>query len=166
MNLKVLKSLFVIGTVIFIASQATKAAWTDAQTVSKNVFETGTLDLSTIPTTALFDTSTAPIYPGWSETKSITVSNSGTDPLTYTISAIKYSGDEELFNSPYFKLKIGTTEGGSEVYNGRMDSIVMTGREIAIVSSEILYFTASLDIDANDTLKNKKATINFIFSAV
>jgi hypothetical protein len=118
MFIKLLKSSLVIFGTIIIAVIATKATWNDVAASNNNVFQTGTLDISVIPNAEIFDTSLYPIYPGWTQTAPLTVINSGTVPLDYDITAVKSSGDDELFSSDKLLLKIGTTDGGNEIYGG------------------------------------------------
>lgn len=163
--LKITKSLVTILAVATIAVGATSAAWTDSATVADNAFTTGYMDITTAPSSALF-TATY-IYPGWSEEQVLNVINSGTVPLNYDIAASKAAGDDALYTSEYFLLKIGTVSGGSSVYNGTVSGLSgLAGvRNLIAGANENLYFTVSLASGAGNGLQNKTATVNFTFTA-
>jgi len=162
---RIAKSLITILAVALIAVGATSAAWTDSATVENNVFTAGYMDITTAPATALF---TAPnIYPGWSEEQQLVVQNSGTVPLNYDIAASKAAGDDVLYNSTDFLLKIGTASGLGDVYDGTVSGLtgLASVRNLAAGSSETLYFTVSLAGGAGNGLQKTTATVNFTFSA-
>lgn len=169
MFLKILRSALVIGAVTIITVTATKAAWSDSVTIENNIFQTGTLDIATTPSMELFDTSLSPIFPGWNETSPLVVTNSGTVPLKYTITPNKISGDDELYSSNNFRLKIGTNEAAGDIFGNesgsQLSTLTTTARTINPGKSEQLFFTASLDQAAGNNLQGKKAIVSFSFNA-
>lgn len=88
---------------------ATGAIFTDTQQVDANTFTTGTVDISTTPTSALLTASA--MAPGDTVNNPITVTNAGSLELRY---AIQRSADDDgsgLRDS--LKLRIGTQAGGA-----------------------------------------------------
>lgn len=162
---KITKSILVIVFVAVLAVGATSAAWSDTEVNPNNYFETGTLNLTINPTTAMFNATG--IYPGWSQTQQLAVTNAGTVPLNYDIVASNSAGDATLYNSAAFKLDIGTTSGGTDVYSGTVAGLTTLGsvRALASGASETLYFTVKLDATAPNGLQGTNTTVDFTFNA-
>jgi hypothetical protein len=161
---KIIKRLLIIVGLLLIMLSATYAVWTDQAILGNNDFATGSLQISTTPATALF--TAANIFPGWSETKSLSVNNDGSAPLNYTFLTTKSGTSTVLYNSDFFHLKVGTTSGAGDLYDGPVRSgSFITPRSLALGSSETLYVTVSLANDAGNDLQNKTATVNFVFDA-
>lgn len=121
-------------------------------------------DIPGMQNTALFDLSG--LKPGDVTLKKITLINTGSLPLRYNGSAVLTTGDDNLFSSLH--LKVGTTEGNNDLYDGSMK--LFTGfvggtRQLNSSQSEILYFNVSLPIDLDGTLEGKSASVSFYFNA-
>jgi len=82
---RILFVLLVIGVVGASLGVASNAIWTDSQNVDANVFSTGTIDISTNPTTALVTFSG--MAPGDQVTNPITVTNAGSLQLRYAVTS-------------------------------------------------------------------------------
>ena len=82
---RILVVLLVTGVVAASLGVASNAIWTDSQDVDANVFSTGTLDISTNPTTALVTFSG--MAPGDQVTNPITVTNAGSLQLRYAVTS-------------------------------------------------------------------------------
>lgn len=169
---KLLKGLVSIGLATIFTTASVYAAFS-AQSINRgNVLKAGTVILhvdsdpqtSGIQGTPLFNLSD--IKAGDSITKQFFIHNGGTLGLNYNGSAVKTDGDDNLFNS--LLLKVGTTNGGDELYNGIMSSFsgfVGGGRNLSADAGENLYFTVSLPGDAGEAIQNKTLTVNFVFNA-
>jgi predicted ribosomally synthesized peptide with SipW-like signal peptide len=81
----VLLALLFTGVVAASLGMASNAIWTDSQNVDANVFSTGTIDISTNPTTALVTFSG--MAPGDQVTNPITVTNAGSLQLRYAVTS-------------------------------------------------------------------------------
>jgi hypothetical protein len=81
----ILLALLVTGVVAASLGVASNAIWTDSQNVDANVFSTGTIDISTNPTTALVTFSG--MAPGDKVTNPITVTNAGSLQLRYAVTS-------------------------------------------------------------------------------
>jgi len=82
---KLAATLLVVSAVASFAAFGSFAIFTDTQSVPNNVFSTGTVDVSTNPTTALVTFSG--MAPGDQVTNPITVSNAGTLQLRYAVTS-------------------------------------------------------------------------------
>jgi len=164
--LKIAKSFFVILVVAVIAVSATSAAWTDSEVNSGNYFETGTLDLTIDPATAVFNATG--IYPGWSETQSIEVANSGSVDFDYNVAASLSSGsDSTLYDDDTFLLVV-TNDFGNTLYSGTVHDFAgftAGDRSLTAGSSENLNFTISLDASAGNELQGLNSSVDFTFTA-
>lgn len=117
-----------------------------------------------IQTDPIFDLSG--LIPGEVITKQINTLNTGSLPLQYNSQAVLSSGDDNLFTA--LQLKVGTTSGGDELYNGSMKlfSGFNTGlRLLNAGAGENLYFTSFLPENADETLQGKTISVNFDFKA-
>ncbi|MBI5452745.1 hypothetical protein HY945_04750, partial [Candidatus Gottesmanbacteria bacterium] len=159
---KILKSLISIGLATIFTTASAFAAFS-AQSINKgNILKAGTVvlhvdsdpDTAGIQTTPIFNFSD--FKAGDSITKQVFIHNGGTLPLVYNGSVAKTDGDDNLFNS--FLLKVGTTSGGSELYNGIMSGFSgFTAGSRGLISDggENLFFTISLPGDAGETVQSK-----------
>src|SRR3989304_5803019 len=83
MTKRILYTLLAIGLLSLLAGLAGFAVFTDTASVGGNAFTTGTVDITTSPTTALVTFSN--MAPGDSVTNGITVTNAGSLALRYAI---------------------------------------------------------------------------------
>lgn len=116
-----------LGTV---ATVVTGAVFSDSQAVGANTFSTGTVDISTSPTTALVTFSG--MAPGDQTTQSLTVSNAGSLALRYAISSTATNTDAKALKDQ-LELTIKTVDvttpaspcdnfDGTQLYAGDTDS--------------------------------------------
>ncbi len=127
---KILITVTAIGALTLLAAIAGLAVFTDQETIGANAFDTGTIDLSTAPTTALV-TFTG-MVPGDSVTNSLVVSNIGSKEFRYAISSTATNGDAlSLKDALTLTIKTidVTTPGtpcddfdGTQIYTGDLDS--------------------------------------------
>jgi len=82
---RILFVLLLVGVIGASLGVASNAIWTDSQNVDANVFSTGTIDISTNPTTALVTFSG--MAPGDQVTNPITVTNAGSLQLRYAVTS-------------------------------------------------------------------------------
>ena len=79
----VLVAILAIGVLSFGSRAATQSLFTDTQSVGANAFTAGTVDISTAPVTALL--SLNPMGPGDEVSNPITITNSGSLELRYSL---------------------------------------------------------------------------------
>jgi hypothetical protein len=162
----------------------TLSLFTDSQSVNGNSFSTGTVDISTSPSTALVSFSN--MAPGDSVTNDVVVTNGGSLELRYSVSAEATDDDElGLKNQLVLTIRTGDVEApaectaldGSVLYTGDLDSTnglllgdASTGqdtgdRTLAASASESLCFTVSLPGATGNEFQGAATTATFTFAA-
>ena len=171
--------LLVAGVLAGAPWAITQAVWTDSQAVTGNTFSTGTVDISTSPTSALV--TFAGMVPGDTVTAPLTVSNAGTLQLRYAMST-SISGSTTLSDGLELQIKSGvttcTTAGfgtdGTSLYNstltsGAIGSPAQGGqagdRTLNPSASEVLCFQVRLPSNAGTGLQGLSTTATFTFAA-
>jgi predicted ribosomally synthesized peptide with SipW-like signal peptide len=180
---RILVVLLVTGVVAASLGVASNAIWTDSQDVDANVFTTGTLDISTNPTTAVVEYSD--MAPGDSTGgQSLTVTNAGSLDLRY---AVTMTADDTDGKGLYAELDLTITEEGTDcttfdgnVLYGPASPFLLTGnligdptqgddtgdRTLTTASpSEVLCFKVDLPIGAPDSVQGASTTAVFTFEA-
>lgn len=166
------RGLITIGITAALMGAGTFAVFTSQATNPGNTFTTGTVILNADSepetpgnqTTALFNVDN--MAPGISKTQELVMRNDGTLDLTYDGSVSQTGGDANLYNA--LNLKIGTTSGAGDVYDGMLSSFGgFTGGErmLSAGSNESLFFTVGLPADAGDDLQGKTIEVEFTFDA-
>lgn len=157
----------------------THALFSDSQAVAGNTFSTGTIDISTSPTSALVTYSG--MAPGDKVTAPITVSNAGSLQLRYAMST-SISGSTTLSDGLTLTIKSGVTTcsnagfgtDGTQVYTGSVTAGAIGSsaqgsqagdRTLTAGSSEALCFQVQLPTAAANSLQNLSATATFTFDA-
>lgn len=173
-----------LGFAVFV-SFGTLAVFSDTQDVTSNTFTTGTVDISTAPTSALV--TFANMAPGELTTSSLVVTNAGSLALRYAVSAAATNTDSKgLKDQLVLTIKTidVTTPGtpcdnfdGTQLYTGDLDSSAglivgdpaqgsQTGdRTLAASGSETLCFRVQLPLATGNSFQNATTTGTFTFSA-
>ncbi len=160
---RILSSILSIGVASILVTMATFAVFSASASNTGNVFSTGTLNLSTSPSTGFIQMSG--MKPGDSQNSSLQVNNTGSLALNYDAS-VSQTGDIDLYNA--LELKIGTSSGGSDLYNGLLSGFsgfIGGNRNILSGNSETLFFIVTLPSTAGDALQGKTTNISFTFTA-
>jgi spore coat-associated protein N len=177
----------VAGALVIVSVSAgamSLALFTDSQAVGPNTFSTGTVDISTNPTTALVTFSN--MAPGDQVTAPLTVANAGTLALRYSVSSVASNTDSKgLKDQLTLTVKSAVTTctnaayaaTGTIEYTGDLDSSagkiigdVATGqdtgdRTLAASANEVLCFNVSLPPATGDAFQAATTTATFTFSA-
>lgn len=158
---------------------ATQAVWTDSDSVGANAFSTGSVTLSTNPTTALVTFSG--MTPGDSVTAPVTVSNDGTMQLRYSVRTT-ISGSTTLSDGLTLAIKSGVTtctnagfgSSGTSLYSGALTSGAVGSnsqgaqagdRQLNASANETLCFQVSLPSSAANSLQSLSTTATFVFDS-
>ena len=164
---------------------ATQALFTDTQAVNANTFTTGTVDISTTPSTAIFAVTN--MAPGDAVTDDLVVANDGTLGLRYAVTSAADNTDTQGLKDQLV-LTVKTVDAttplapcddfdGTQLYTGDLDSAagvifgdVATGaqtgdRTLAADASETLCFRASLPTGTGNAFQDASTTAIFTFSA-
>jgi spore coat-associated protein N len=180
--------LLALGAVFTVATLAggvvSLAVFTGTANVPANTFTTGSVIISTNPTTALV--TFAAMAPGDQVTAPITVSNDGTLALRYAVSSVATNADTKgLKDQLVLTIKSGVTTcdnanyaaTGVQLYSGDLDSTAgkligdaATGadpgdRTLASLANEVLCFHVSLPILTGDAFQAATTTATFTFAA-
>lgn len=159
------------------------AVFTDSQAVGANTFATGSVDISTAPTTALV--TYAAMAPGDQVTSPITVSNDGSLDLRYAITSS--TTEDTLAGQLDLTVKSGVTTctnagfgaDGTVVYGaaslGSTTGINVVGnpaqgaqagdRALTAGANEPLCFNVSLPLSSGDAYQGLTTTATFTFQA-
>jgi len=176
--------LLAIGILAAGIGLGTGALFTDTQGVPANTFSTGTVDISTNPTTALVTFSG--MAPGDQVTNPIVVTNSGTLGLRYAVTSATTT-ENTLAAQLDLTIKSGVTTctnagfgaGGTVIYGpadlGSMAGINIIGdptqgaqtgdRALAGSAYETLCFNVSLPSSTGNAFQGQTTTATFTFSA-
>jgi len=182
---KVLASILVLVMMGGAMTLGTNAVFSDAATLGTNTFQTGNIDISTSPASALFTVSA--MMPGDSVTQPLTVNNDGSAELRYAISASATDPDGNALKDQLtltIKTVDSTTPGvpcddfdGTQLYSGDLDGTTgaLIGdnsqgaqagdRVIAASSNEVLCFQVSLPLSAGNGAQNAATDATFTFDA-
>ena len=180
--------LLTLGAALTVASigvgAVSLALFTSTATVPANTFSTGSVIISTNPTTALVTFSA--MAPGDQVTAPITVSNDGTLDLRYAISSVATNADAKgLKDQLVLTVKSGVTTctnaayaaTGTSLYTGDLDSAagLIVGdatsgaqsgdRALAAAANEVLCFNVSLPSATGDAFQGASTTATFTFAA-
>ena len=177
-----------LGVALTVASigigTVSMALFTSTANVPANTFSTGSVIISTNPTTALI--TFANMAPGDQVTAPITVTNGGTLALRYAISSVSTNVDTKgLKDQLALTIKTGVSAcnnidwvtDGTAIYTGDLDSSAgklvgdaATGqdtgdRALATTVGEVLCFHASLPLATGDAFQLASTTATFTFAA-
>lgn len=179
----ILIGLLAIGVLVVAIGLGTGAIFSDTQEVDANTFSTGTVDISTNPTTALVTFSD--MAPGDQATNPITVTNSGSLELRYAVTST--TTEDTLAAQLDLTIKSGVTTctnagfsvDGTVIYTtgdlGSTTGVNVIGdptqgaqagdRTSAASGSETLCFNVSLPSSTGNSFQGLTTTATFNFQA-
>ncbi len=146
MNRKVLLSLLVIGVAALMVGLGTAALFTDSATSEDNTFTAGTLDIEA--GTTWWAGSVDNIKPGDTMVFTVPITNAGSLPLNYTVSA-EVSGD--------------LAEGDNPVV---VTSIVPDAGSLDVLGGADIVVTLTMPLDAGNEYQGKSGTLDVTIDAV
>lgn len=184
---KALVLIVVTGLMGGLAASAS-ALFTSQATINANTFSTGTVVISTSPTSALITFST--MAPGDEVANPLTVSNDGTLDLRYAVTSTATNSDAKSLMSQLVLTIKGPGTGtcskagfasytGTQLYSGALGSVAginvigdpttgqQTGdRTLAASTNETLCFDVSLPkVSTGNAFQNATTTATFTFNA-
>ncbi|MDF2892850.1 MAG: hypothetical protein K0R80_3217 [Clostridia bacterium] len=162
MNKKVIISLVLVALMGFGTAIGTFAYFTSQDISAANVFTAGTLTIEGPDNGKVAEgiLNVGNIYPGWQQTKTIEIKNTGSLPFKYRVSA-QSTNYNALFNGAnglQVKINDGSFMGIDELTN------VLLGT-IGANKSENITFTFMLPTAADNNYKGLTDTIKFVFDA-
>lgn len=188
---RILLSLTVIVVAASAAIAGTLAYFTSESEITNNTIATGTLELTTSPTSSLI--SYGNIYPGWhyqdeghwgsyidgDPEADIRVTNTGSLPLKYRVKA-NLTGDDnsdELLETLLVKLSVnkGTGGGWETVYSGNLKGLLdyqvvdtnfdTTGHSDWYGEGQLIRVNSALRPTAGNDIQNKAVNFDLVFEA-
>lgn len=178
---RILIAATVVGVVAAFFGQGGLAVFTDTASVGSNTFTTGTVDISTSPTTALVTFSA--MAPGDQVTNPITVTNGGTLDFRYAVTST--TTENVLAGELDLTVKSGVTactnggfgSTGTVVYStadlGNTTAVNLIGdpaqgsqagdRTLAVSGNEVLCFNVSLPLTATNASQGLTTTATLAF---
>ena len=183
---RILVTLVAIGLLSMVGGLAGFAVFTDTASVGSNTFTTGTVDISTSPTTALVTFSN--MAPGDSVTNGITVTNAGSLALRYAITSTTTENtlaaqlDQTIWDEAaegdagtacnatapatvlYGPADLGSTTGINAVGNPTQGAQA-GDRTLASAASEVLCFRVELPSSTGNAFQSLTTTATFAFQA-
>jgi len=186
----ILIGLMTIGGLAAVLGTASQAVWTDTDAVDGNDFATGSVSLTTSPTSAIW-TAVSDAAPGdVSGTGSLTVTNAGSMQVRYAVSG----GNTDATLSAGMNLRIGLKGGAgcdfpyhnadgttttltddTELFAGTLDTTALIGsnvqgadsgdRTLAASGTEDLCFAVVLPDTAANSLQSLSNTATFTFDS-
>ncbi|MEP7378423.1 MAG: TasA family protein [Chloroflexota bacterium] len=179
------KKLLLIGltalalTSISAVTMMSMALFTDDATVDNNSFTTGTIDISTMPATALFNVSA--MMPGDSVYGQLNVANAGTAQLRYAMTSSSTDDSQHLADAVTLEIRVKAAGTCAADFTGSvvMVSTALSGaafgdpgtgsdtgdRVLNPSAGENLCFKASLAGSTPDSFQGATTTTTFTFSA-
>ena len=183
---KLTASILVLGLFGGLASLSVIALFTDSQSVSGNLFSTGTVDISTSPASLLVTYSN--MAPGDEVVGGVTVSNAGTLDLRYAVTSTTTentlaaqldltvwdeaaeadAGTACAATAPgtvlYSPADLGSTAGVNIVGNPTQGAQA-GDRPLAASGSEVLCFKVALPLSTGNAYQALSTTATFAFQA-
>lgn len=178
-------ALLSVGVLAGAPWALTQAVFTDTQAVGSNTFSTGTIDISTTPTSALV--TLTGMAPGDTATDDVVVTNGGTLQMRYAISSSATNADAKALKDQLtLTIKtadINTVDGacnqfdGTQLYSGDLDSTAgkLVGdsaqgsqagdRTLNASATETLCFRVNLPSASGNAFQNATTTATFTFDA-
>lgn len=186
MRRKLITTVLVLLVFLGLVGVGTLAVFNDSDSVGANTFTTGTVSLSTSPTTAAISFNN--MLPGDRVTDDIVVTNdAGSAQLRYALSSVATNADSKgLKDQLSLIIKSGVTgatpcanfdSSGTVIYSGDLDSSAgkLVGdsaqgaqagdRTLAVNASETLCFRAELPLSTGNAFKSATTTATLTFDS-
>lgn len=179
---KIAMTAAVVTAAIAVTSVASLALFTDQETATANTLGAGTVELTATPATAVL--SMGAMAPGDGVTAPVTVTNSGSLDLRYSLTS---TTTEDVFAAELlFSVKAGVAScdgagfdaSGTTLYSGILGSTSTTSilgssitgadpgdRSLAAGSSEVLCMRVSLPASSTNASQGLSTTATFTFDA-
>jgi predicted ribosomally synthesized peptide with SipW-like signal peptide len=184
-----LAALVVLGVLSAVIGLATQAIWTDTDVVGTNDFATGSISLTTSPTSAVWTAVTGAV-PGDRATGSLTATNAGSAELRYAVTG----ANTDATLAAGMNIRIGLRGGGScdfpyhntdgttttlsddtQLFTGTLNTAALIGnnaqgaqagdRTLAAAANEVLCFAVVLPLSAANSLQSRSNTTTFTFDS-
>ena len=185
----ILLALMAVGGLAALLGTASQAIWTDSDAVGTNSFSTGSVSLTTSPTSAVW-TAVTDAAPADKATGSLTVTNAGTMSLRYAVTGSNTDATLAAGINVRIALKAGagcdfpyhnddgtttTLTDDVQLFAGLLSVAALIGsnaqgadpgdRTLAASATEDLCFAVVLPTSASNTLQSLSNTTTFTFDS-
>jgi hypothetical protein len=186
---RLIATLAVFATLAAVLTLSVLAVFTDSDPVGNNDFSTGSVSLTTAPTSAIW-TAVTDGLPGDTATGSLTVTSAGSLDLRYAVTG----ANTDATLSAAMNLRIGLRGGGgcdfpyhnpngtttaltddTQLFAGTLDTAALIGstaqgaqagdRSLAASANEVLCFSVVLPDTATSTVQGLSNTTTFTFAS-
>lgn len=154
---KVLTTL--AGAVLALSIGAAGAYFTTQVQVADSIIRSGTVAISTEPTTAPLGIDA--LAPGATEVRTLSVVNDGSLPSDVIVTPSKKAGITEFYNA----LTCRVTCGGAELYNGPMSSMRTAAIRVAPGARAEMRFEIALPATVGNTLADDYVKLSLYVDA-
>lgn len=175
-----IRALLASGMVLGLGAVGTLAAWTDESTATAT-FSAGSLDLKlgSLPegpftdSVALTTLDMAAMYPGASKAGMLSLSNSGTVPLAYTLAGTAGGDLGSALTVSIFAGGTATNDASTGTCSGTLlgsaelplaGTLISAARTLPAASTESLCLLVKLPATAPNTLQGTTTTATFTFT--
>lgn len=147
------------GAALALSIGAAGAYFTAQVQVADSVIRSGTVAISTEPTSAPLAIDA--LAPGATEVRTLSVVNDGTLPSDVIVTPSKKAGITEFYNA----LTCKVTCGGVELYNGRLSAMRTTPIRIAPGARAEMRYEVGLPATVGNTLANDYVRLSLYVDA-
>jgi predicted ribosomally synthesized peptide with SipW-like signal peptide len=184
-----LVGIVALGGLAVLLGAGSQAIWTDTDVVGTNDFATGSISLTTSPTSAVWTAVTGAV-PGDRATGSLTATNAGSSQLRYAVTG----ANTDATLAAGMNVRIGLRGGAScdfpyhntdgtttsltddtQLFAGALNTAALIGsnaqgaqagdRTLNASASEVLCFAVVLPLGASNTLQSRSNTTTFTFDS-
>ena len=184
-----LLAILALGGLAVLLGVGSQAIWTDTDVVGSNDFDTGSISLTTSPTSAVW-TAVTDAVPGDTANGSLTATNAGSSQLRYAITG----ANTDATLAAGMNLRIGLRGGAScdfpyhntdgtttsltddtQLFAGTLDTAALVGsnaqgaqagdRTLNASANEVLCFAVVLPLSAANSLQSLSNTTTFTFDS-
>jgi predicted ribosomally synthesized peptide with SipW-like signal peptide len=176
-----LRALLSAGMVLGLGAVGTLAAWTDESTATAT-FSAGTLDLKlrTLPDGTLADSvamtalNMTAMYPGVSQAAMVSVSNSGTTPLSYTLAGAATGQLGTALRVSVYAGGTATNDAAGGTCSGTLlgtaeaalaGTLISSARTLPAAGTEDVCLRVKFPANAASSLQATTSTATFTFNA-
>lgn len=149
----------IVGAFAAIAVGAAGAYFTSQVQVPDSVIKAGSVEISTLPTSAPLAIDA--LAPGATETRSMSVVNDGSLPVDVVVTASKKAGITEFYEA----LNCRVSMAGTSVYEGKLAALSSAPLRLAPGARGELRFEVSLPATATNTLAEDYARVSLYVDA-
>ena len=158
-----LSALVMIG--LTVSAEQSSASFTATTTNPGNAFATATLTMSNDKSAAGSLVSLTGLVPGDTATRTVTITNAGTAPFSYTTAAAATAATA-LWTDPVNGLQVSVSRGATALYSGPLSGLTIAASPtIAVAGTDTLTFLFSLPTSAGNAFQGLTQDFTLTYTA-